>query len=108
MLEPTPTTNDLLQMSDPNSKEREILMVMRKVLAQIVKETTPEYKTMKHPLSPETIEDIRQCFALIAARERELADAAGAVRERPYYADEPATAEVVPLHKVGRPGKKEE
>ena len=95
-------------MSDDSSKEREILMVMRKVLAQIVKDTTPEFKTMKHPLSPSTIEDIKQCFALIAARERELADAAGAVRERPYYADEKPPAEVVPLHKVGKAQKEEE
>ncbi len=95
-------------MSDDSSKEREILMVMRKVLAQIVKDTTPEFKTMKHPLSPSTIEDIKQCFALIAARERELADAAGAVRERPYFADEKPAAEVVPLHKVGKPRKEEE
>ena len=95
-------------MSDDGSKEREILMVMRKVLAQIVKDTTPEFKTMKHPLSPSTIEDIKQCFALIAARERELADAAGAVRERPYFADEKPAAEVVPLHKVGKPRKEEE
>ncbi len=95
-------------MSDDSSKEREILMVMRKVLAQIVKDTTPEFKTMKHPLSPSTIKDIKQCFALIAARERELADAAGAVRERPYFADEKPAAEVVPLHKVGKPRKEEE
>ena len=95
-------------MSEDSSKEREILMVMRKVLAQIVKETTPEFKTMKHPLSSSTIEDIRQCFALIAARERELADAAGAVRERPYFADEKPAAEVVPLHKVGKVRKEEE
>ena len=95
-------------MSDESRKEREILMVMRKVLAQIIKDTTPEFKTMKHPLSGDTIEDIRQCLALIAARERELADAAGVVRERPYYADEKPAAEVVPLHTVGKVKKNEE
>ena len=95
-------------MSDESRKEREILMVMRRVLAQIVKDTTPEFKTMKHPLSPDTIEDIKQCFSLIAARERELADAAGAAQERPYYAYEPAVAEVVPLHKVGKVKKDDE
>jgi hypothetical protein len=89
-------------MSDESRKERQILMVMRKVLAQIIKDTSPEFKTMKHPLSGDTIEDIRQCLALIAARERELADAAGVARERPYYADEKPSAEVVPLHKVGK------
>ncbi len=95
-------------MSDESRKEREILMVMRKVLARIIKDTTPEFKTMKHPLSGETIEDIRQCLALIAARERELADAAGVARERPYYADEQPVAEVVPLHKVGKVKKEDE
>lgn len=94
-------------MSDESAKEREILMVMRKVLAQIIKDTTPEFKTMKHPLSGSTIEDIRQCLALIAARERELADAAGIARERPYYSDEKPVAEVVPLHKVGRVSKED-
>lgn len=95
-------------MSDESRKERQILMVMRKVLAQIIKDTTPEFKTMKHPLSADTIEDIRQCLALIAARERELADAAGVARERPYYADEKPSAEVVPLHKVGKVQKDED
>ena len=94
-------------MSDESRKEREILMVMRKVLAQIIKDTTPEFKTMKHPLSADTIEDIKQCFSLIAARERELADEAGLARERPYYTDEKPVAEVVPLHKVGRISKEE-
>jgi len=83
-------------------------MVMRKVLAQIIKDTTPEFKTMKHPLSGSTIEDIRQCLALISARERELADAAGVARERPYYTDEKPAAEVVPLHKVGRVRKEDD
>ncbi len=96
-------------MTDDSRKEREILMVMRKVLAQVVKDTTPEFKTMKHPLAPSTIEDIKHCFALIAARERELADAAGLPREKPYYVDEKPAAQVVPLHKVGRPkGKPKE
>lgn len=95
-------------MSDQSKKEREILMVMRKVLAQVIKDTTPEFKSMKHPLSGNTIEDIRQCLMLIAARERELADAAGAVEERPYYTDEKPAAEVVPIHKLGRATKKEE
>jgi hypothetical protein len=63
---------------------------------------------MKHPLSPDTIEDVRQCLALISAREKELADAAGRGGERPYYADEPQSARVVPLSGIGRRGKKTE
>ncbi|MEW7978992.1 MAG: segregation and condensation protein A [gamma proteobacterium symbiont of Phacoides pectinatus] len=87
-------------MSD-SSKEREILMVMRKVLASVVKDTTPAPGT-RHTLTERTIEDIRLCFGLIAARERELADAAGAVPERPYFADQQPAANVVPIDKIGR------
>ena len=88
-------------MSDTSEKEREILVVMRKVLAQIIKDTTPPSRAMKHPLSDRTIEDVRHCLGLISMRERELADAAGAAQERPYYADEQTPAEVVPIGKIG-------
>ncbi len=93
-------------MSDGSQKEGEILMVMRKVLANIIKDTTPEFKTMKHPLSGNTIEDIKMCLSLIAARERELADAAGTAQSRPYYKDEKVTADVVPISKIGGLKKK--
>lgn len=69
-------------------KDRRILVVLRKVLAQIVRETTPQ-PGIQHPLSKSTIEDIRQCFALISAREQELAEQAGIeVKERPVYPDQ--------------------
>ena len=93
-------------MSDEIKKEREILLVMRKVLAQIIKDTTPPSRAMKHPLSEQTIQDVRHCLGLISLRERELADAAGVDRERPYYADEQKPAEVVPITKIGTPQKK--
>jgi hypothetical protein len=89
-------------MSEDSSKEREILMVMRKVLAAIIKDTTPPSRAMKHPLSDRTIEDVRQCLGLISAREKELADAAGVVQERPYYVDEKPAAEVVSINKISR------
>lgn len=95
-------------MSDGSQKEREILVVMRKVLANIIKDTTPEFKTMKHPLSGNTIEDIKLCLSLIAARERELADATGMAQSRPYYKDEKITADVVPIDKIGGLKKKED
>ena len=95
-------------MGQDSSKEREILVVMRKVLAQIIKDTTPPSRAMKHPLSDRTIEDVRQCLGLISVRERELADAAGAVPERPYYADEKQAAEVGSITKVGRPSRKDD
>ena len=92
-------------MSEESSKEREILKVMRKVLAQIIKDTTPPSRAMKHPLSPQTIEDVRNCLGLISLRERELADLAGAAVEKPYYSDEKPAAEVVSINTIGRVDK---
>jgi hypothetical protein len=45
---------------------------------------------------------VRQCLALIAAREKELADAQGRGGERPYYADEPQATQVVPIAGLSR------
>lgn len=87
---------------DDSAKEREILKVMRKVLAAVIKDTTPPMREMKHPLSSNTIEDVRMCLALIAARERELADAAGAAMERPYYADDVQAVKTVSLASLKR------
>ncbi|MGD2082952.1 MAG: segregation and condensation protein A [Chromatiales bacterium] len=87
-------------MSSDSSKEREVLKTMRKVLASIIRDTTPPHPGIKHPLSDATIEDVRMCLGLIAARERELADAAGIPEERPHYADEPQTASVVSFTSV--------
>jgi hypothetical protein len=92
-------------MSDEIKTEREIMRVMRKVLAQIIKDTTPASRAMKHPLSPSTIEDVRMCLGLISARERELADLAGISAERPYFSDEKPAAEVVSINKIGRTPK---
>lgn len=86
------------------SKEQEILMVMRKVLASIIKDTTPP-PGMKHPMSEQTIMDVRACFGLISARERELADEQGRVVEKPYFTDEKPAAEVVPISKIKKPGE---
>jgi len=95
-------------MNQDSSKERQILMVMRKVLAQIIKDTTPEYKSMRHPLSEPTIQDIRQCLGLISSRERELAEAAGVTEERPYFTNEKPKAEVVSISKIGMAKPKSE
>ena len=86
-------------MSDtPLSTEERILQAVKMTLAAVIKDTaTPP--GMRHPLSDATIEDLRQCLALISARERELAQAAGRTQEaRPRYADEPAKESVVRLH----------
>lgn len=83
------------------SKEQAVLIAMRKTLTAIVKEVTPP-PGMRHPLSPATIEDVRQCLSLIAAREKELADEQGRGGERPYYADTPQTAQLVSIDGLKR------
>lgn len=92
---------------DESNKEREILMVMRKVLGSVIKEITPAPGT-RYPLTDRTIEDVRMCLALIAARERELADNAGIKQERPFFTDEPQAARVIPMSNIGRIQKSEE
>ena len=85
--------------------EERILQAVRMTLASVIKDTaTPP--GMRHPLSDATIEDLRQCLALISARERELAQEAGGVKEaRPRYADEPSRESVVRLHPRKPPGE---
>lgn len=78
------------------SQEQQILIAMRKTLTAVVKDITPP-PGMKHPLSNSTIEDVRHCLALISARERDLAAQQGRGGERPYYADQPQTAQVVSM-----------
>ena len=81
---------------------------MRKVLASIVKDATPQ-PGMLHPLSDRTIQDIRECFGLISAREAELAEDLGLSRnEKPYYTDQPQKSNVVKLHKSVESKKPEE
>lgn len=70
------------------SKEEQILKIMKKVITDIAREThtTPGFK---HPLSDQTLLNMRECLVLITARESELAQAAG--REsiaRPRFIDE--------------------
>lgn len=77
------------------SKEEQILQVMRQVLTSVAKDTYTK-PGLKHPLSEQTIVDIRSCLQLITAREAELADAAGRPsRMRPRYVDEPTKSSVV-------------
>lgn len=107
----TATLTSLLYMpsDDTANKEQRILLVMRKLLGSIVRETTPN-PGMKHVLSEHTREDIRMCFGLISARERELAEGAGINLEmRPRYTDQPSTSSVVSmdtLKKKSSPPKK--
>jgi hypothetical protein len=80
------------------STEERILQAVKMTLAAVIKDTATPHG-MRHPLSDSTIEDLRQCLALISARERELAQEAGRAKEsRPRYADEPSKESVVRLH----------
>ena len=70
------------------SKEQQIMRAMRKTLTSIVRDCAPR-PGQPSPLSEQTVENVRMCLGMIAARETELADAAGRTgKERPYYADE--------------------
>jgi hypothetical protein len=77
------------------SMEERILMAVKLTLANVIKDTATPHG-MRHPLSDGTIQDLRQCLALISARERELAEAAGRpIGGRPRFTDEPAREEKV-------------
>lgn len=71
------------------SKEQRVLRMVKKVLTDVAKDTvTPA--GLKHPLSEQTINGIRECLALITARESELLQEAGITNmQKPHYADEP-------------------
>ena len=75
------------------SMEERILRAVKMTLANVIKDTATPHG-MRHPLSDGTIQDLRQCLALISARERELAQTAGKpADEKPHYADEPVHKE---------------
>lgn len=87
-------------MSDAEStKEARILQAVKLTLAGVIRDTATPHG-MRHPLSDATIEDLRQCLALISARERELAAAES--RAKPRFADEVPSKQVIKL--VKKPG----
>ncbi len=89
-------------------KELEILVTLRKVLSSVVREITPD-PGMRHPLSEATMEDVRQSFMLIAAREKEICEALGKPSQhRPFYKDDKPKANVVKLHGMNSSKDKEE
>jgi len=85
-------------MSDKEtSKEERILRVMKRVLTGIAKDTYTR-PGHRHPLSDDTVNDIRNCLSLITAREVELNKEAGrSMDHRPHFIDEPRKSVVVPL-----------
>lgn len=85
-------------MSEHFTKEKRILVAMRKTLGAIIKDVTPSSSAFKSPLSDATVEDVRMCFGLIAAREKEIAKEAGVeITDRPHFTDDPVANNVVSI-----------
>jgi len=96
-------------MSDQDiSNEEEILQLVKSTLTAIAKDTyTPPELT--HPLSSETINQIRNCFTAITRRQQELAGARGVeFNDRPRYIDEPNDTFIVSLDEFRDSTKKED
>lgn len=75
---------------------------MRKTLGNIVKDVTPR-GGRPNPLSDNTIQDIKDCFALISERENELGKELKFDQAKPYYVDgEPQNAKVVSIVKPAK------
>lgn len=84
------------------SQEERILRMMKKVLTDVAKDTHAK-PGFRHSLSDNTIQGIRECLALISARERELVEARGKSMDmRPRFVDEPKKTVVVPIESIGR------
>lgn len=87
--------------TDRVSPEQDLLRVVRKVLASVVKDVTPQ-DGLENPLSARTIEEIREIFGLISLRERELLlSRGGDTAQRPRYSGERRSAKVVPIDSAG-------
>ena len=90
------------------SKEEQILKMVKRVLTDVAKDTHVK-PGLKHPLTDNTILGIRDCLALITAREQELQKEAGRESKmRPRFIDEPQKTVVVPLDKLIRPRREPE
>ena len=68
------------------SKEQLLLRLMRKTLGNVVRDVTP-LGGRANPLTETTIQDIKDCFALISDREKELAEKLNFDQAKPYYKD---------------------
>lgn len=86
------------------SKEQRILRAMRKTLASVVRDATPRPGTSGF-LSDDTVEQIKSCFALIAAREQEVGSALGLDEARPVYPDQPQPSQTIHIARK-KPGTK--
>ncbi len=90
-------------------KEEKILSAVKRVLTEVIKDTATE-PGMKHPLSENTINGLRDCLVLISQREQELAGIMGRTMEkRPHFKDEPRQQGdvVVSIDSISKGKKKE-
>ena len=90
------------------SKEENILRAVKRVLTEVIKDTATQ-PGVKHPLSDNTINGLRDCLILVSQREQELHQEAGrSMDARPRFTDEPQAQGdvVVPLHAIGKAGDK--
>jgi len=89
-------------MNEPElTTEERVLRMMKSVLTSVAKDTATE-PGLKHPLSTQTIRDIRECLIMITVREQELAKAFNRdTRARPRFIDEPPSEVVVSLDVAG-------
>lgn len=86
-------------MSNDLTQEERILNMVKKVLSSVAKDTYTA-PGMKHPLSEQTILDIRECLGLVVSRESELAQEHGRDKSaRPHFIDEPKSSVVVSFDK---------
>ena len=86
--------------TDFHSKEHQILATLRKVLSEVVRDTTPK-PGRPHALKPQTVDNVKLCFQLITSREKEIIEEAGGeMDKRPRYADEPKSSHVVQFTKA--------
>lgn len=85
-------------MNEPElTTEERILRMMKSVLTSVAKDTATE-PGLKHPLSTQTIRDVRECLMMITVREQELAKEFNRdTSARPRFIDEPRSEVVVSL-----------
>jgi len=86
------------------NKEEKILSAVKRVLTEVIKDTATE-PGLRHPLSENTINGLRDCLLLISQREQELAAEAGRSMDmRPRFIDEPKPQGdvVVSLDQIGK------
>ena len=91
-------------MAEPElTREERALRMMKRVLTNIAKDTAPRPGQSRHPLSEQTVRDMRECLRLITDREQELArEHKRDTSARPRFIDEPVSEVAVSLDRLRR------